>query len=102
MQFKLLENSSPFNATIKNMIKKEKEESHNSYTKNVSSFVGLLQQSENRHLLLLLENGALFRKTNVNSMKFKYLVVFMRSYGHFRFVSFDNEDRSKYVALPFM
>ena len=34
-------------------------------------------------------------------MNFKYLVVFTRSHEHFGFVSFDNEDRSKYVALPF-
>ena len=47
------------------------------------------------------ENGALFWKTNINSMKIKYLVVFTRSHEHFGFVNFDNEDRSKYVALPF-
>ena len=35
-------------------------------------------------------------------MKLKYLVVFMRSFEHFDFVSFANEDRWKYVALPFM
>ena len=34
-------------------------------------------------------------------MNFKYLVVFTRSHEHFGFVSFDNEDRCKYVALPF-
>ena len=44
---------------------------------------------------------SLFWKTNVIAIKFKYWVVFMQSHGHFCFVSFANEDRSKYVALPF-
>ena len=42
-----------------------------------------------------------FWKTIVIAIKFKYWVVFMQSHEHFRFVSFDNEDRCRYVALPF-
>ena len=45
------------------MVKKEKEESHTKYKKkNVSSFVGLLQQSKNRHLLFFLKTVDYFEK----------------------------------------
>ena len=35
---------------------------HNKYTKNVSSFVGLLQQSKIRHLLFFLKTVNYFKK----------------------------------------
>ena len=50
------------NSSVKNRVKKEKEESNTKYTRNVSSFVGLLQQSENRHLLFLSKTVHYFEK----------------------------------------
>ena len=44
------------------MVKKENEESHIKYTKNVSSFVGLLQQSKIRHLLFFMKTVQFFEK----------------------------------------
>ena len=60
MQFKLLENSYPFNEPIKNMIKKEKEESHNKYTKKRKFVCGVVATKRKSSFVVFLENGALF------------------------------------------